>query len=424
MRMRSSLYSIIILMTLMLLVPPVYGETITVCENGCDFNAIQPAINSAEDGDIIEVQDDRVYMENPVINKSIQLTSTQNPIISAVRPGPTVQVLAEGAAIEGFFIPYTIYGIVVDGVNNVTVSNCMFEWCSLGVKVSGSHGTRITNNEFLHINHSGVFMENSYSNLVENNSIGSRKVGIFLKGSSQNELRGNDITGEGGIFLQSSIDNVIEENSFAVNETGILLMESGGNEINGNNASSPVFTDFSRSPRNNVSGNSAEGIYARNFDSYYNNFKLGNLSLSGEEFKFSLFEVSLPEEYISFGEGVNITIVPDILTDRGSAQLEAKIYAGDLEGLDPSTTGFYELDNGALTLLSGGTLIDGKMVLNASINHSGHYALLGQKEETDSGINGTPETAEASPDITTRIVVAVTVLMAALLVLAYMYKRK
>lgn len=423
MRMRSRLFSILILMILMLLIPSVCGETVTVCENGCDFSAIQPAINSAEDGDVIEVQDDRVYMENPVINKSIQLASTQNPIISAVKPGPTVHVLADGVTIEGFFIPYTIYGIVVDGVNNVTVSNCMFEWCSLGVKISGSYGTSIINSEFLHINHSGVFMENSYSNLVENNSIGSRKVGIFLEGSSQNELTRNNISGEGGIFLQSSIDNVVEENSFAVNETGILLMESGGNQIDSNNANATVFTDFFRSPRNNVSGNSAEGIYARNFDSYYNEFKLDNLNLSGEEFEFSLFEPSL-EEYVSIGEGVNITIVPDILTDRGSAYVEASIPAEDLDGIDLTTAGFYELEDETLTLISAGILKDGKLMVNASINHSGHYILLGKQEEAVSVTTGTPVTTETPPDVTTRSIIVITVVLAAVLLLAYMYRKK
>lgn len=425
MRMRSRLFSILmmLLMLLMLLIPPVCGETITVCESGCDYSAIQPAINSAEKGDIIEVQDDRVYMENPVINRSIQLTSTQNPIISAVKPGPTIHVLADGATIEGFFIPYTIYGIMVDGVNNVTVSNCVFEWCSLGVKISGSYGTRITDSEFININYSGVFMENSYSNLVENNSIGSRKVGIFLKGSSQNELHGNDITGEGGILLQSSIDNIIGKNSFSVNETGILLIESGGNQIDSNNANATVFTDFFRSPRNNVSGNSAEGIYARNFDSYYNEFKLTNLNLSGEEFEFSLFEGSI-EEYISFGEGVNITIVPDILTDRGSAHMEANIPIEDLDGIDLTTTGLYELEDETATLISAGTLKDGELMVNASINHSGQYILLGQEVETGSVTTGTPDTTGTSPDITTRIIVAIAILLAAMLVLVYMYRRK
>ena len=59
-----SLYVVAISLAGLNLCPAASGDTITVCLSGCDFSDLWPAIQSAQEGDIIEVDDSKVWESN------------------------------------------------------------------------------------------------------------------------------------------------------------------------------------------------------------------------------------------------------------------------------------------------------------------------------------------------------------------------
>lgn len=409
-----------------LLIPPVCGEIVTVCENGCDYSSIQSALTAASEDDVIEIGDGS-YQENVVINKTVQLVGSKGTTLLAVRPEPSIHVLADDVVIRGLYIPYGLTGIRIEDSNNVTVEDCRFDRGVFGVRAVRSSHNDILNSDFTSINYSCILLENSHSNLVENNSLKGNSSGVYLIDSTENNIISNIIWGEGGIFLQGSTNNVVERNELRVNKTGLIIFESGGNSIHSNQANTSTFLDFKFSPSNEVSENSVKGMYARNYKSYNNVFVLTNFNLTGEEFEFSLFEPSL-QEGTPIGQGINVTIIPDIYTDRGSIYLEAAFAVEEMDDVDVSTVGFYLIKNEDTLLISDSALKDDELTINASIDQSGRYVLLGKEEKSViSDAIGTLTPEPSKPPFWQQPLVAIgiaVVVIGALGTLAYVLKRR
>ena len=98
---RSLLWALVIL----LLVGIVQSKELTVCRSGCDSGKIQDAIDRADPGDIITVQDG-VYYEDVIVNKSLTIRS-QNGAANTVIDGSgeqadIVKVTADDVVLTGF----------------------------------------------------------------------------------------------------------------------------------------------------------------------------------------------------------------------------------------------------------------------------------------------------------------------------------
>lgn len=136
----------------------------------------------------------------------------------------------------------------------------------------GTTGNKVGNNELAGNGDTAIILINADSNTVTDNLMENNdRHGIFLEGSSNNTLRGNEATGNSisGIDLAwGSDDNTIESNTLNDNDGhGIWLLDSHrnivtGNTTNRNKQMGVILADSSENSitENTVSSNTQGGI--------------------------------------------------------------------------------------------------------------------------------------------------------------------
>ncbi len=97
----------IVLLFCIVLFTPASATTWTVCPSGCNFTSIQEAINSASDGDTIEVMSGK-YNETIVVNRSVTLTGIRTagylPDVGKDGEPVIVTISAPGVTFEQFWV--------------------------------------------------------------------------------------------------------------------------------------------------------------------------------------------------------------------------------------------------------------------------------------------------------------------------------
>jgi parallel beta-helix repeat protein len=159
-------------------------------------------------------------------------------------------------------------GLYLASISNVTVKNVNVRSFVYGIYLSGSSNCTVIGN-------------NATSNFFS---------GILIYSSSCSEVIGNVATanGEAGVYLSGSSNNAVTGNMVATNtQAGIALYSSSGNTISGNNATANIYNGngiYIRNycSNNTVSGNSmasngGDGILLENTS---NNTVIGNTATS------------------------------------------------------------------------------------------------------------------------------------------------
>ncbi|HMQ26587.1 MAG TPA: right-handed parallel beta-helix repeat-containing protein, partial [Acidimicrobiales bacterium] len=154
-----------------------------------------------------------------------------------------------GRVIDGSGLVSAGTGILNDGFDGVTLTNGTVQEFSLGVALlNDTQGNQLSGLALNGNLGSGLLIQNSSQNLVENNSISglvanpllSSDVGVVLEGASVNTIRGNTVTdtGDAGILLTAgSNENNVENNLLLRSgDAGITVEDSEGNDIIGNTA--------------------------------------------------------------------------------------------------------------------------------------------------------------------------------------------
>jgi nitrous oxidase accessory protein len=230
--------------------------------------SIQAAIDSADIGDIIEVQS-AVYQESLEITKPLSLQGIGNPVIDAAGKGSTVSLLADGISLKGFKVTRASAqgaGINVSNAsnNNIIRYNIIQDNGGNGIDVWASTNNSIEGNTIENNEGNGIGLWScEKSRIFKNDITENNGTGIF-GGSSNGSIEKNNLRSNGGsgMILLNSFSNNISQNRATENqENGIMIIFSSDNHIEGNSAQNSSLSGISLlfSWKNNISDNAVLG---------------------------------------------------------------------------------------------------------------------------------------------------------------------
>jgi len=222
-----------------------------------DFASIQDAVNASIDGDTIVVCNG-TYVENIVVNRTLNITGMGNPVVEANNSGSGFTLKSNGNIIQGFTIKNASYGECYGYVKHggIKVGYTTYEITGLG------DCTQITDFE-------------STDNVIRNNRFVNGGVvlvkGYISSGSNRNTITGN-IFESSMVTIEQSSYNEISFNTF-LNQTsyGYIVVEgaqyrkASHNTIHGNRfvkyyqSTMPAIWIKSYADYTNISGNILEG---------------------------------------------------------------------------------------------------------------------------------------------------------------------
>ena len=128
-------------------------------------------------------------------------------------------------------------GVLLVGVNNVTVQHINVKGHEFGVSIEGAFNTvqdnNITDNIWFGVGHCA----SSVNNTVVNNYISGGKLGVWFCTSFNNSVLANTILNfsDRGIWIEYSSQNRFHDNLITNNEVGVALLHSSNNKFYGNN---------------------------------------------------------------------------------------------------------------------------------------------------------------------------------------------
>jgi parallel beta-helix repeat protein len=306
------------------------GSTLYVGGSGAgNYSSIQSAIDAAGSDDTIFVYSG-TYYENVIVDKSINLIGEDRDttIIDGGGNGNVVIVTADGVNITGFTIQNsgsestdvgmeiqsnynTITGNYISNNNHglylssfshnnlIAYNNVSFN-NAYGICQFHSNNNTITANDVFSNSYQGIFIQfadsgdnvisdnnithndltgitiNLYAdnNLVVGNNIIFNGGGMWVWGTKNNLIKGNNISSNygDGVSLSGSSDNILSNNTLKFNTAeGIDLYSSSENTFNNNNLlnnRNGLYLTYSNKNNivcNNISDNTKYGIY------FYNN---------------------------------------------------------------------------------------------------------------------------------------------------------
>ncbi len=321
------------------------AETIVVNQaGGADHRSIQAALNTANDGDTVQVEGG-IYYENPVVSNDIELIGAGSDICYIIGDSTDVLTIrSAGVLVKGFNITTNDSysegaGLAVDNVgscsiedNTITnksvglhlnrttsiiiINNKMF---SNGILISGTYlgnwdthtidSSNTVNGKMVHYwkNQTGgkvpddagqIILSRCNGVEVEDQIITDANVGLDIAFSTNIEVRNNkfDSNDPFGINVISSNGNIIEFNTCSVNQrAGISLRNCYGSIIENNTCDENGFggielwsSDGGTIKYNNVGRNLGYGMNFSSSDdneifnnTYFENNNYG-ISLDGE----------------------------------------------------------------------------------------------------------------------------------------------
>jgi hypothetical protein len=151
---------------------------------GLWYTTIQEAVDAASPGDILQAVEspipDGVYNENVVVDKEVTIMPYDAMPTLNADGGTGFNVIADNVVIYEFNIIDGLYGVLIDGVNGVTVRNATIENNTEGIRLFGATGYSVIYNTF-------CFNEISIANYE----------GLILKSSGKDSLLSEGFEGTG-----------------------------------------------------------------------------------------------------------------------------------------------------------------------------------------------------------------------------------
>jgi nitrous oxidase accessory protein len=256
--------------------------------------AIQPAIERAAAGDVVEVQRGQ-YTGNLLIAKPLTLRGIQRPTISGALQGDTIRIKSPDVTIEGLIVRdsgdsllaqnagiyvtpgshravvrrndlvYNLFGLWIEKANDVRVEqnlivgkrdygssqrgNGVQLYNTTGAQIIGNHISFVRDALYVDVSHNAVFRGNrlhhsrygthymnSYHNLWEDNDSYLNRGGLALMEVRDQVVRNNRAWGNSdhGIMLRTLQDSVVENNVVAGNARGLFIYDVEYAQLKGN----------------------------------------------------------------------------------------------------------------------------------------------------------------------------------------------
>ncbi len=252
-----------------------------------DYAKIQWAIGNATTGDTIFVRSG-TYYENVVVNKSVSFIGENkyNTIIDGNGTGSVVYITATKVNITGFTIrnsgsTFPNSGILLEGSSDDNINQVVIINNKFGILLMYSCNSNLAGNIASNNIH-GIELYDSRKNKLINNNASNNNCGILLHESDNNMFIGNTISDNNfGIVLGYSNNNMISNNTVSNGEwTGIRIVDHSNGNMLLNNTASNNLDGFELTYANNntlinniASHNRRDGIMVAYSD---NNMLTGN----------------------------------------------------------------------------------------------------------------------------------------------------
>ena len=203
-RSRPAICRGLILIAMMVMLSSLTSAAISVPPGG----SIQSAIDAAEPGQIIEVQNG-TYLEQINLTKPLYLKGLGRPIIDASGEGSAITISAGGSTLLGFMATGSGRGSEDAGIRVL------------------SNGNILKDNVAVKNNNYGIILYKAEKNTVFlNSATENQKGGILLAHSDNNQIWGNYAGRNGngnGISIETSRGNTIHANNLTGNALGISI---------------------------------------------------------------------------------------------------------------------------------------------------------------------------------------------------------
>jgi len=211
-------------------------------------NSIASTLEAARNGDTVLVPGPTVYRERVVINKSIRLIGTNNPVLDADNAGSAITIAAPRVTVQGIHIRNTgrdlttfDSGILIQA-EHTAVRECIIETDGFGVYVRGAAACVISSNVIqgnpgvaAAARGNVIHLWKTTGNEIASNQIRHKRDGIYLSYADDNVIAGNRISDTRfGIHYMYSHRNQLLTNRLSGNAVGATLMFSRGSLVDAN----------------------------------------------------------------------------------------------------------------------------------------------------------------------------------------------
>lgn len=146
------------------------------------------------------------------------------------------------------------FGMVMPGVNNVTIRNMNVKSFLYGIVLIYGNNNTLTSNIASH-NKIGIYIDyySTNNSLSSNDASNNLDFGIYLDSSGSNMLVDNTISNSGsGIGLWHSKYNTLARNTLSRNGNGVYIFGLGCNNISGNNITRNLYGAYLQLSANNI----------------------------------------------------------------------------------------------------------------------------------------------------------------------------
>jgi nitrous oxidase accessory protein len=216
----------------------VYGEEITVGTSG-RFHSIREALQSAKDGDVINLQAG-IYKEGElVISKSVTIKGSKESILDGEHKTSVLVVRANGVCIQGLSIRNSGYsdlhelaGIRLEDVSRCRIEGNYFYDNYFGIYLANSRHCKILHNRVEGLaktetsSGNGIHLWKSEYNLLIGNHVSGHRDGIYFEFVKHSAIISNlsELNLRYGLHFMFSDDDSYRFNIFRNNGSGVAVM--------------------------------------------------------------------------------------------------------------------------------------------------------------------------------------------------------